>query len=59
MDSRSMAYLLIGQLHGCYAIAKTRASKEVFISMVSALQRQLQEVLYAQDPSLMKQRVLA
>jgi TetR/AcrR family transcriptional repressor of nem operon len=58
MDSRSMAYLLIGQLHGCYAIAKTRASKEVFISMVSALQRQLQEVLYAQDPSLFKQRAL-
>jgi hypothetical protein len=51
MDSRSMAYMLIGQLHGCYAIAKTRASKDVFVSMVNALQKQLMEVLYTKDPS--------
>lgn len=51
VDSRSMAYLLIGQLHGCYAIAKTRASKDVFVSMVNGLQKQLIDVLYANDPS--------
>lgn len=51
VDSRSMAYLLIGQLHGCYAIAKTRASKDVFVSMVNGLQKQLIEVLYVNDPS--------
>jgi hypothetical protein len=46
-----MAYLLIGQLHGCYAIAKTRASKDVFVSMVNGLQKQLIDVLYVSDPS--------
>lgn len=51
VDSRSMAYLLIGQLHGCYAIAKTRASKDVFVSMVNGLQKQLIDVLYVNDPS--------
>jgi AcrR family transcriptional regulator len=51
VDSRSMAYLLIGQLHGCYAIAKTRASKDVFVSMVNGLQKQLIDVLYVSDPS--------
>ncbi len=51
VDSRSMAYLLIGQLHGCYAIAKTRASKDVFVSMVNGLQKQLVDVLYVNDPS--------
>jgi hypothetical protein len=45
-----MAYLLIGQLHGCYAIAKTRNSKDVFVSMVNALQKQLLEVLYTKNP---------
>jgi len=51
VDSRSMAYLLIGQLHGCYAIAKTRASKDAFVSMVNGLQKQLIDVLYVNDPS--------
>ena len=51
VDSRSMAYLLIGQLHGCYAIAKTRASKDVFVSMVNGLHKQLIDVLYVSDPS--------
>ena len=51
VDSRSMSYLLIGQLHGCYAIAKTRASKDVFVSMVNALQKHLLDVLYVNDPS--------
>jgi len=50
VDSRSMAYSLIGQLHGCYAIAKTRNSKDVFVSMVNALQKQLLEVLYTKNP---------
>ena len=51
VDSRSMAYLLIGQLHGCYAIAKTRASKDVFVSMVNGLHKQLIDVLYVSDTS--------
>lgn len=52
VDSRSMSYLLIGQLHGCYAIAKTRASKDVFVSMVTALQKHLVELLFVNDPSV-------
>ena len=59
VDSRSMSYLLIGQLHGCYAIAKTRASKDVFTSMVSGLQKQLIDVLYVNDPSRNAQRATA
>lgn len=46
IDARSMAYSLIGQLHGCYAIAKTRNSRDVFTLMMNALQRQLKEVLF-------------
>ncbi len=45
VDARSMAYSIIGQLHGCYAIAKTRNSKDVFTLMVNTLQRQLKELL--------------
>jgi hypothetical protein len=41
-----MAYSLIGQLHGCYAVAKTRNSRDVFTLMMNALQRQLKEVLF-------------
>ncbi len=47
IDARSMAYSLIGQLHGCYAVAKTRNSRDVFTLMMNALQRQLKEVLFA------------
>jgi AcrR family transcriptional regulator len=46
IDARSMAYSLIGQLHGCYAVAKTRNSRDVFTLMMNALQRQLKEVLF-------------
>jgi AcrR family transcriptional regulator len=46
IDARSMAYSLIGQLHGCYAVAKTRNSRDVFTLMINALQRQLKEVLF-------------
>lgn len=46
IDARSMAYSLIGQLQGCYAIAKTRNSRDVFTLMMNALQRQLKEVLF-------------
>lgn len=46
IDARSMAYSLVGQLHGCYAVAKTRNSRDVFTLMVDALQRQLKEVLF-------------
>ena len=46
IDARSMAYSLVGQLHGCYAVAKTRNSRDVFTLMVNALQRQLKEVLF-------------
>ena len=46
IDARSMAYSLIGQLQGCYAIAKTRNSRDVFTLMMKALQRQLKEVLF-------------
>ncbi|MBL7810803.1 MAG: TetR/AcrR family transcriptional regulator [Bacteroidetes bacterium] len=46
MDARSMAYSLIGSLQGCYAIAKTRNSKDVFTLMINALLKQLKEVLF-------------
>lgn len=46
IDARSMAYSLIGQLQGCYAVAKTRNSRDVFTLMMNALQRQLKEVLF-------------
>lgn len=47
IDARSMAYSLLGQLQGCYAIAKTRNSRDVFTLMMNALQRQLKDVLFA------------
>ena len=46
IDARSMAYSLLGQLQGCYAIAKTRNSRDVFTLMMNALQRQLKDVLF-------------
>ena len=46
MDARSMAYSMIGSLHGCYAIAKTRASRDVFTLMMSNLQRQLSDSVF-------------
>lgn len=46
IDARSMAYSLIGQLQGCYAVAKTRNSRDVFTLMMNAMQRQLKEVLF-------------
>lgn len=49
IDARSMAYSLIGQIQGCYSIAKTRASRDVFTLMVNALQRQLRELLFVGD----------
>jgi hypothetical protein len=33
-------------LHGCYAIAKTRASRDVFTLMMSNLQRQLSDSVF-------------
>lgn len=49
IDARSMAYSLVGQLQGCYAIAKARASRDVFTLMMNALQRQLKEVLFVAE----------
>jgi AcrR family transcriptional regulator len=46
VDARSMAYSIIGQLQGCYSIAKTRNSKDVFTLMLNTLQRQLKEMLF-------------
>lgn len=46
IDARSMAYSLMGQLNGCYAVAKTRNSRDVFTLMMNAMQRQLKEVLF-------------
>ena len=46
IDARSMAYSLMGQLHGCFAIAKTRNSRDVFTLMMNAMQRQLKEILF-------------
>lgn len=46
IDARSMAYSIIGQMQGCYAIAKTRNSKDVFTLMLNGLQRQLKELLF-------------
>lgn len=46
IDARSMAYSLMGQLNGCYAVAKTRKSRDVFTLMMNAMQRQLKEVLF-------------
>jgi AcrR family transcriptional regulator len=47
IDARSMAYGIIGQLQGCYAISKTRKSRDVFTLMVNTLQKQLKETLLA------------
>lgn len=47
IDARSMAYSIVGQLQGCYAIAKTRNSRDVFTLMVNTLQKQLKEMLLA------------
>lgn len=47
IDARSMAYSIIGQLYGCYAIAKTRNSRDVFTLMVNTLQKQMKELLLA------------
>jgi hypothetical protein len=56
-DARSMAYSIIGQLQGCYAIAKTRKSRDVFTLMVNTLQRQMKELLIADTlPTGMPQR---
>jgi AcrR family transcriptional regulator len=49
IDARSMAYSIIGQLQGCFAIAKTRNSKDVFTLMINTLQRQIKEVLFVQN----------
>lgn len=46
-DARSMAYSIIGQLQGCYTIAKTRKSRDVFTLMVTTLQKQMKELLLA------------
>jgi len=46
-----MAYSLLGQLQGCYAIAKTRNSRDVFTLMMNALQRQLKDVLFVGSPA--------
>lgn len=51
IDARSMAYSLLGQLQGCYAIAKTRNSRDVFTLMMNALQRQLKDVLFVGSPA--------
>lgn len=51
VDARSMAYSILGQLQGCYAVAKTRNSKDVFTLMVNTLQRQLKEMLFVNQPS--------
>jgi len=49
IDARSMAYSIIGQLQGCYGIAKTRNSKDVFTLMMNTLQRQIKEILFVQS----------
>lgn len=46
VDARSMAYLIIGSLQGCYAIAKTRNSKDVFVTTINALNRNLIDTLF-------------
>ncbi|MBS3912937.1 MAG: TetR/AcrR family transcriptional regulator [Bacteroidetes bacterium] len=45
IDARSMAYGIIGHLQGCYAVAKTRRSRDVFTLMVNTLQKELKELL--------------
>lgn len=49
IDARSMAYGIIGQLQGCYAVAKTRRSRDVFTLMVNTLQKELKELLLSDN----------
>lgn len=46
VDARSMAYLIIGSLQGCYAIAKTRNSKDVFVTSINSLNKNLIDTLF-------------
>lgn len=50
VDARSMAYFLIGSLQGCYSIAKTRNSKDVFVTSINALMKNLAEILFVNKP---------
>lgn len=52
IDARSMAYSIIGQLQSCYAVAKVRNSKDVFTLMMNAMQRQLRELLIADNSAV-------
>lgn len=46
VDARGMAYLIVGSLQGCYAIAKTRNSKDVFVTSINTLNRNLIDTLF-------------
>lgn len=60
IDARSMAYSIVGQLQGCYAISKTRKSRDVFTLMVNTLQKQMKEILLADTlPTGMPHRPVA
>lgn len=46
VDARSMAYLIVGSLQGCYAIAKTRNSRDVFATTINTLCRNISDTLF-------------
>ncbi len=50
-DARSLSLQIIGQLMGCYAIAKVRASKDVFTLMINNLQKNIKDNLINGDTS--------
>ncbi len=48
-DARSLSLQIIGQLIGCYSIAKVRGSKDVFTLMINNLQKQIKDTLIQGD----------
>lgn len=53
IDARSLSLQIVGQLMGCYAIAKVRASKDVFTLMINNLQKNIKDNLINGDTSFM------